>query len=39
MYLADGTGDPRREFMERLRAVMGDKGSIVVYNAAFEKAS
>lgn len=36
-YLAHGTGDPRREFMERLRAVLGDKGSIVVYNASFEK--
>jgi hypothetical protein len=36
-YLADGTADPRREFMERLRAVLGDKGSVVVYNAAFEK--
>jgi len=37
MYLADGTGDPRREFMESLRAALGDKGSIIVYNASFEK--
>ncbi len=37
MYLADGTADPRREFMEGLRAVLGDAGSVVVYNAAFEK--
>jgi len=38
MYLAEGTADPRREFMERLQAVLGDHGSILVYNAAFEKA-
>jgi len=37
LYLADGTGDPRREFMERLRAVLGQTGSISVCNAAFEK--
>jgi DNA invertase Pin-like site-specific DNA recombinase len=36
-YLAEGTGDPRREFMERLRAVLGHEGSVLVYNAAFEK--
>jgi hypothetical protein len=37
MFLAAGTGDPRRAFMERLRAVLGDHGSVVVYNAHFEK--
>jgi len=37
MFLAEGTGDPRRAFMERLRSVLGDHGSVVVYNAQFEK--
>jgi hypothetical protein len=37
MYLAESRGDPRREFLERLRASLGDTGSIIVYNAAFEK--
>jgi hypothetical protein len=37
MFLAEGTGDPRRAFMERLRAVLGDHGSVIVYNAQFEK--
>lgn len=37
MFLADGSGDPRREFMERLRWAMNDEGSVVVFNAAFEK--
>lgn len=37
MYLAEGTGDPRREFIERLRATLGEHGSVVVYNAQFEK--
>lgn len=37
MFLAAGTGDPRRLFLERLRTALGDHGSIVVYNAHFEK--
>ena len=37
MYLAADTGDPRPEFIRRLRAVVGERGSILVYNAAFEK--
>ena len=37
MFLADGTSDPRPAFIERLRAALGDQGSVVVYNAAFEK--
>jgi hypothetical protein len=37
MFLADGTGDPRRVFMERLQAALGDHGSVIVYNATFEK--
>jgi hypothetical protein len=36
-FLAEGKGDPRPEFVARLRANIADHGSIVVYNAAFEK--
>jgi hypothetical protein len=37
-FLADGRTDPRPEFLNRLRDCIGDKGSVVVYNAKFEKA-
>jgi len=37
-YLAEDTSDPRRKFMEQLVANLGQHGSIVTYNAAFEKA-
>jgi hypothetical protein len=36
-FLADGRTDPRPEFLNRLRDCIGDKGSVVVYNAKFEK--
>lgn len=36
-FLADGTGDPRAEFLFSLKNVLGDSGSIVVYNQSFEK--
>ena len=36
-FLADGTGDPRPAFLARLRELLGDRGSIVVYNQSFEK--
>ena len=36
-FLAEGRGDPRPEFLNRLRDCIGDKGSVVVYNAKFEK--
>ena len=36
-FLADGRTDPRLEFLNRLRDCIGDKGSVVVYNAKFEK--
>jgi len=36
-FLADGHTDPRPEFLNRLRGCIGDKGSVVVYNAKFEK--
>ena len=36
-FLADGTNDPRGEFVASLKKVMGNSGSIVVYNQGFEK--
>jgi hypothetical protein len=36
-FLADGTGDPRSEFVASLKRVLGSSGSIVVYNQSFEK--
>jgi hypothetical protein len=36
-FLADGTGDPRRNFMDRLQGAVEGKGSLVAYNAAFER--
>jgi hypothetical protein len=36
-WLADGAEDPRREFLRNLYAAVETGGSIVVYNAAFEK--
>ena len=36
-YLYDGCADPRKEFLEKLQRVLGDEGSIVVYNKSFEK--
>jgi hypothetical protein len=35
-YLSTDTNDPRREFITSLCAVMGESGSIVVYNQTFE---
>jgi len=35
-FLADGTNDPRPEFMAKLKEVMGTKGSVFAYNAGFE---
>lgn len=35
-FLATDGGDPRREFISSLCAVLGNAGSIVVYNATFE---
>ena len=35
-FLAEGTADPRPEFMRQLRAVLPDTGSVVTYNATFE---
>jgi len=37
-FLADGRSDPRPEFLNRLRDNIGDKGTVVVYSATFEKA-
>jgi len=35
-FLADGRGDPCREFLQRLHDRLPDGGSIVVYDAPFE---
>ena len=35
-FLADGTDDPRPEFLAKLQEVLGSKGSIIAYNAGFE---
>ncbi len=36
-FLASSKDDPRREFLSALKKVIGDKGSIVVYNQSFEQ--
>lgn len=36
-YLANGKQDPRTEILKRLKDLLGKKGSIVAYNASFEK--
>lgn len=36
-FLADGCGDPRLEFLRRLRDCLPHTGSIVAYNAGFEQ--
>jgi len=36
-FLADGKSDPRGEFMRQLKTVLPNKGSVIVYNASFEK--
>ena len=35
-FLADGTKDPRPEFMTKLKEVIGTEGSVIAYNAGFE---
>jgi hypothetical protein len=36
-YLADGRNDPRAEFMRNLKAAIEPVGSVLAFNAAFEK--
>jgi hypothetical protein len=36
-YLADGKHDPRPEVLNNLRKLLGEHGSIIAYNAPFEK--
>lgn len=36
-FLAEGKEDPRPEFLTLLKSLLGKKGSIVAYNASFEK--
>ncbi len=35
-FLAEGRGDPRPEFMARLKEIIGTNGSVVAFNAVFE---
>lgn len=37
-FLADGTGDPRRPFIETLLDTIGEDGPVIVYHAPFERA-
>ena len=37
MFLARYSNDPRKELIDKLKAALGDTGSIVVYYAPFEK--
>src|ERR1035437_3754104 len=37
-FLAEGTADPRPEFMRQLRDALPETGSVVTYNASFETA-
>jgi hypothetical protein len=36
-FLADGSSDPRREFIESLLSTLGTQGTIFVYNATLER--
>ncbi|MCK4816979.1 DUF2779 domain-containing protein, partial [bacterium] len=36
-FLAEGQGDPRLTFLSELKKVIGTQGSVVTYNAVFEK--
>jgi hypothetical protein len=36
-YLADGKEDPRPELLKLLKMYLGNEGSIITYNASFEK--
>ena len=36
-WIWDGKGDPREELLSRLKGLLGKEGSIIVYNAQFEK--
>ena len=36
-FLADGNADPRLEFMTKLEKMLGTEGSVIAYNASFEK--
>lgn len=36
-YLAPGDRDPRPEILKRLKKLLGDSGSVIAYNATFEK--
>lgn len=38
-YLAPGNQDPRPVILKQLKALLGDSGTIIAYNAVFEKAA
>ncbi len=35
-FIAEGNEDPRKKFIENLKNVIGERGSVVVYNKSFE---
>ena len=35
-FLYDGNGDPREDFVNALKKVIGEKGTVLVYNQSFE---
>ena len=37
VFLSDGNGDPRPDFLAELKRFLGNHGNIVVYNQSFEK--
>ncbi|MFC1685600.1 DUF2779 domain-containing protein [Nanoarchaeota archaeon] len=37
-FIAEGSKDPRKAFVEELKKVLGTKGDIIVYNQGFEQA-
>ena len=36
-FIASGSGDPRKKFLEELKKVIGKKGSVIVYFQSFER--
>jgi polyhydroxyalkanoate synthesis regulator phasin len=36
-FLAEGRGDPRPEFLKKLRSLIGPKGTVLAYNVDFER--
>ena len=36
-FIAEGEKDPRKEFIDTLKPLLGNKGSIIIYNQSFEQ--